>query len=61
MRMAYALQGTDWDVGTVNVSTKRNGLVLRKTLAILRAVQNIHGGDLIFDNANRIVAPDLLR
>jgi phage minor structural protein len=54
--MAYALQGTDWDVGTVNVSTKRTWTCSEKNaLAILRAVQNIHGGDLIFDNANRIV------
>lgn len=54
--IAYALQGTDWDVGTVNVSTKRTWTCSEKNaLAILRAVQNIHGGDLIFDNANRIV------
>lgn len=54
--MAYSLQDTDWDVRTVNVSTKRTWTCSEKNaLAILRAVQDIHGGDLIFDNANRIV------
>ena len=54
--MSYALQATDWDVGTVNVSTKRTWTCSEKNaLAILRAVQDIHGGDLIFDNANKIV------
>lgn len=54
--IAYALQDTDWDMGTVNVSTKRTWTCSEKNaLAILRAVQDIHGGDLIFDNANKIV------
>ena len=54
--IAYALQDTDWDMGAVNVSTKRTWTCSEKNaLAILRAVQDIHGGDLIFDNANKIV------
>lgn len=54
--MAYALKDTGWDLGTVNVSTKRTWTCQEKNaLAILRKVQDIHGGDLIFDNANRVV------
>jgi hypothetical protein len=51
--MRYALEGTGWSVGTVNVSTLRTWQSTEKNaLAILRAVQNIHGGDLVFDSAN---------
>lgn len=54
--MAYALQGTEWEVGMVNVSTKRTwDCTEDNALSILRHVQNIHGGDLIFDNANKLV------
>lgn len=54
--MAYALQGTDWEVGTVNVSTKRTWTSTEdNALSILRRVQSLHGGDLIFDNANKVV------
>ena len=54
--MAYALKDTGWDLGTVNVSTKRTWTCQEKNaLAILRKVQDIHGGDLIFDNANHVV------
>lgn len=54
--MAYALKDTNWDLGTVNVSTKRTWTCQEKNaLAILRKVQDIHGGDLIFDNANHVV------
>jgi len=54
--MRYALEGTGWSVGTVNVSTLRTWQSTEKNaLAILRAVQNIHGGDLVFDSANRLV------
>jgi len=53
--MRYALEGTGWSVGTVNVSTLRTWKCTEKNaLAILRAVQNIHGGDLVFDSANRL-------
>jgi phage minor structural protein len=55
--MAFALQDTDWKLGTVNVRTKRTWTCQEKNaLAILRQVQNLHGGDLIFDNANRTVS-----
>lgn len=54
--MAYALEGTDWSVGTVMVRTLRTWECSEKNaLSILRQVQTIHGGDLIFDCANRLV------
>lgn len=54
--MAHALAGTGWSVGTVNVTTKRTWECSEKNaLSILRATQNIHGGDLIFDCPNRLV------
>src|SRR5699024_8379764 len=54
--MKYALEGTEWSVGNVNVTTKRTWESEDKNaLSILREVQNIHGGDLIFDSANRLV------
>ena len=55
--MAYALQDTGWIVGTVNKRTKRTWTCQEKNaLAILRKVQDLHGGDLIFDNANKTVS-----
>ena len=55
--MAYSLQDTGWTLGTVNVRTKRTWTSTEKNaLAVLRKVQDLHGGDLIFDNANRIVS-----
>ncbi|MCM1333776.1 MAG: phage tail protein [Bacteroides sp.] len=54
--MRYALQGTGWNVGTVTVSTKRTWQSTEKNaLSILRQVQTIHGGDLIFDCPNKLV------
>ena len=54
--MQHALSGTGWSVGNVTVSTKRTWTCSEKNaLSILRATQNIHGGDLIFDCANRLV------
>ena len=55
--MAYALQDTGWTIGTVNVRTRRTWTSTEKNaLAVLRKVQDLHGGDLIFDNANRTVS-----
>lgn len=55
--MRYALQGTGWSVGTVNVTTLRTWTCEEKNaLAILRQVQNIHSGDLVFDSRNRMVS-----
>lgn len=55
--MRHALEGTGWSVGSVTVSTRRTWTCSEKNaLAILRATQNIHGGDLIFDCANRLVS-----
>ena len=54
--MAYALTGTEWAVGTVNVRTKRTWTSTEKNaLSILRNVADLHGGDLVFDCANRLV------
>lgn len=54
--MAYALDGTEWAVGTVNVRTKRTWTSSEKNaLSILRNVADLHGGDLVFDCANRLV------
>ncbi|HCU2976133.1 phage tail protein [Clostridioides difficile] len=54
--MAYALEGTEWSVGKVNVSTKRTWTSTEKnSLSILRAIADIHGGDLVFDCPNRQV------
>lgn len=54
--MAYALSGTEWSVGTVNVTTKRTWTSTEKNaLAILRSVADLHGGDLVFDCPNRLV------
>ncbi|GHV35195.1 hypothetical protein FACS18949_12660 [Clostridia bacterium] len=54
--MAYALSGTDWSIGTVTNSTLRTwGCQEKNVLAILRKVQQIHGGDLVFDSRNHLV------
>lgn len=54
--MAYALSGTEWSVGTVNVTTKRTWTSTEKNaLAILRSIADLHGGDLVFDCPNRLV------
>jgi len=54
--MKYALLGTGWSVGNVTVTAKRTWRCTEKNaLSILRTVQNIYGGDLVFDSANRLV------
>lgn len=54
--MEYALKGTEWSVGTVDVRTKRTWTSKEKNaLAILRNIADLHGGDLVFDCANRLV------
>lgn len=54
--MAYALADTEWSVGTVNVTTKRTWTSTEKNaLSILRAIADLHGGDLVFDCPNRLV------
>ena len=55
--LAYALSGTGWSVGKVDVSTLRTWNCQEKnSLAILRMAQQIHGGDLVFDSRNRLVS-----
>jgi phage minor structural protein len=54
--MQYALQGTGWSVGNVTVNARRTWQCTEKNaLAILWAIQNIYGGDLVFDSANHLV------
>ena len=54
--MAYALDGTGWYVGDVEVSTKRSWTSEKtNALAILRSIADIHGGDLVFDCPRRLV------
>ena len=53
--MAYALDGTGWYVGDVQVSTKRSWKSEKtNALAILRSIADIHGGDLVFDCPRRL-------
>ena len=48
--MAYALEGTEWSVGTVTVRTQRTWTSTEKNaLSILRNIADLHGGDLVFD------------
>ncbi|ABZ85480.1 phage minor structural protein, n-terminal [Heliomicrobium modesticaldum Ice1] len=55
--MRYALEGTSWSLGTVDVTTLRTWQCNEKNaLAILRRVQQLHGGDLVFDSRNRLVS-----
>jgi phage minor structural protein len=55
--MAYALDGTGWNVGAVDVSTLRTWTCNEtNALAILRMAQQIHGGDLVFDSRNKLVS-----
>lgn len=54
--MSYALQGTGWTVGRVEVNTYRTWTSQDKNpLALLRSVAKMHGGDLVFDCPNRMV------
>lgn len=54
--MAYALEGTEWSVGTVTVRTQRTWTSTEKNaLSILRNIADLHGGDLVFDCPNRLV------
>lgn len=54
--MEYALDGTGWYVGDVQVGTKRSWQSDKtNALAILRNIADIHGGDLVFDCPRRLV------
>jgi len=55
--ITYALAGTGWQIGTVDITTLRTWQCQEtNALAILRAVQQLHGGDLIFDSRNQTVS-----
>ncbi|MGP5396014.1 phage tail spike protein [Arthrobacter rhombi] len=55
--MKLALKGTGWKIGVANVTTLRTYEVENTNpLELLRTVQKNHGGDLIFDNENRVVS-----
>lgn len=54
--MQYALSGTGWTVGRVEVQTYRTWTCQEKNpLSILRSVADLYGGDLVFDCPNRQV------
>jgi phage minor structural protein len=54
--LSYALGGTEWRIGSVDVTTLRTWTCQEKNaLAILRMTQNIHGGDLVFDSRNHLL------
>lgn len=55
--MQVALAGTGWTVAVANVATRRTYSVEdTNPLALLRTVQEQHGGELVFDNINRRVS-----
>ncbi len=55
--IGYALAGTGWTIGRVNVTTARSyALEEGSPLAALRQIAKVHGGDLVFDNAARTVS-----
>jgi len=55
--ISYALTGTGWSVGTIDVTTLRTWNCEEKNaLAVLRMTAQIHGGDLIFDSRNKQVS-----
>lgn len=52
-----ALQGTGWTLGAVNVTTRRTYNVEESSpLAMLRLIQQQHGGDLLFDGHAQTVS-----
>ncbi|OAZ40954.1 hypothetical protein A9Z40_03160 [Microbacterium arborescens] len=52
-----ALRDTDWSIGAVTVTTRRTYSVEETTpLAMLRLIQEQHGGDLVFDDEARTVS-----
>lgn len=55
--MTAALAGTGWTVDVASVSTRRTYETENMNpLDLLRTVQEVHGGDLVFDNKNRRVS-----
>lgn len=55
--MSDALQGTGWAVDVANVTTLRTYTTEdTNPLALLREVQKNHGGDLVFNNPQRLVS-----
>lgn len=55
--LEYVLQGTGWTIGAVTVTTRRTWTMEAQTsLAALRAIADVHGGDLTFDNEARTVS-----
>ena len=55
--LEHVLDGTGWTVGAVNVTTRRTWTMENQTtLAALRAIADVHGGDLVFDNHAKTVS-----
>lgn len=53
----YALRGTGWSIGAINVTTRRTYSTEESSpLELLRTVQKQHGGDLLFDNVRKTVS-----
>lgn len=54
--MIHALKGTGWNLGTVTVSEKRTWEGSEKNaLLFLRKIQELWGGDLVFNNGEKTV------
>jgi phage minor structural protein len=55
--LGFAVEGTGWHVGTVNVRTRRTWTSPKgNPLVVIQQVQRGHGGDLVFDTAARTVS-----
>ncbi|MGO3844475.1 phage tail spike protein [Agrococcus casei] len=55
--MEDALQGTGWSIAAVTVTTRRTYSVEElNPLSMLRTIQSQHGGDLIFNSADKTVS-----
>lgn len=55
--LTLALAGTGWTIGAVTVSTRRTWTwEPGNPLEVCRQIQQVHGGDLVFDNTARTVS-----
>lgn len=55
--LTYVLDGTGWTVDAVTVTTRRTWTMENQTsLAALRTIADVYGGDLVFDNHTRTVS-----
>lgn len=55
--LEYVLDGTGWSVDAITVTTRRTWeMENQTTLAALRAIADVHGGDLVFNNHAKTVS-----